>query len=78
MSEKKIVVNTPEQYADLVIRDVEHAHLARKDDFLGVAPYREHIITHFKVAIQAAYEAGYRFGQLEYAKEQIEALKGDE
>lgn len=76
--EEKIVVNTPEQYADLVIRDVEQAHLNRKDDFLGVAPYRDQIIPHFKAALHAAYNAGYRFGQMEYEKAQMEALKGDD
>ncbi len=75
---EKIIVNTPDQYADLVIKDVEQAHMARKDDFLGVAPYRDEIIKHFKVAIQAAYEAGYRVGQQEYLKEQIQAMKEKE
>jgi len=74
MSEK-IIVNTPEQYADLVIKDIEHAHLARKDDFLGVAPYRDEIIRHFKVALFSAYEAGKRVGVLEYEKAQMEALE---
>jgi len=76
MSEK-IIVNTPEQYADLVIRDVEQAHLARRDDFLGVAPYRDEIIKHFRVAVHSAYKAGMRVGQLEYEKAQMEALKED-
>jgi hypothetical protein len=77
MSEEKVIVNTPEQYADLVIRDVEQAHLARKDDFLGVAPYRDQIIKHFKVAIQAAYTSGKRIGVMEYEKAQMEALDGN-
>lgn len=77
MAEEKIIVNTAEQYADMVIRDIEHAHLERKDDFLGVAPYRDQIIQHFKVAINAAYTSGKRIGVMEYEKAQMEALDGD-
>jgi hypothetical protein len=59
----------------MVIRDIEHAHLKRKDDFLGVAPYRDDIIKHFKVAVQAAYLSGKRVGVLEYEKAQMEAIE---
>ena len=70
------VLLTPEQYADLVIRDVETAHLARKDDFLGVASYRDEIIKTFKSAILTSYRSGQRAGAIDYEKRQMEALKG--
>ena len=70
-----MVLLTPEQYADLVIRDVEQAHLDRRDDFLGVASYRTQIIEQFKAAIQAAYVAGETIGVAEFQKAQLEAMK---
>ena len=71
------VLMKPEQYADLIIRDIEQAHLAKKDDFLGVAVYRDQIIEQMKAAILAAYNAGEKVAIFEYEKKMMEAMKDD-
>lgn len=73
MDEKNIVFK-PEDYADLVIKNIETAHLARKNDFLGVASYRDHIVEQFKNAQERTYRAGLRIGRMKAEEERLAAL----
>lgn len=77
MSSEETVIFRPSDYADLVIKNVEHAHMAKKDDFLGVAVYRDLIIRQFEDALRAAYSAGIRRGRVDAEAERVEGLKGD-
>lgn len=63
-TEEKIVYK-PEHYADFVIKAIETRHLAEKDDFFGVARYRDELVEQFTKAIQDAYAAGKRKGRVE-------------
>jgi len=58
-----------DQYADYAIKAIETRHLAEKDDFFGVARYREELIAEFKKAIKSAYYAGIRKGRVDVEQE---------
>ena len=47
---------TPDQYADLVIADLDNAHHAKTGEFLHAGKHRDLLIGHFKNAVTAAVE----------------------
>lgn len=69
------IVYKPEHYADFAIKAIETRHLAEKDDFFGVARYRDELILEFTKAICDAYAAGKRKAQAEIEAEFAEAEK---
>ena len=73
-TDKDNIVYKPEHYADFTIKAIETRHLAEKDDFFGVARYRNELIQEFTKAISQAYHAGKRKGRVELETEMMEEI----
>jgi hypothetical protein len=52
-----------DQYADLLVSELDAAHFAKKGDFLHLGRHRDLIAKHFQTALDAAFADGEFVGK---------------